>query len=312
MAQGQLHRTLGNHDLAIDAALGSDPGNQQSSLVQGAQDYRTVERAIHYLDEHFQRQPNLAEVAAHVGLSEHHFQRLFSRWVGISPKRFLQFLTKEYAKEALDRSRSLLDASFDAGLSGPGRLHDLFVHCEAVTPGEYKSAGEGLTIYYGVHPTPFGEALLAVTDKGICALNFVIEDGGVELNAQQARWKAARFVRDTIETGRLIEAIFAPSSEPVPLHLYIRGTNWQMKVWEALLRLPPGARVTYGDIAQDVCTIKAARAVGNAVGSNPIAYLIPCHRVVRQSGGIHSYRWGSERKQAMLAWEAARQERVRE
>jgi AraC family transcriptional regulator of adaptative response/methylated-DNA-[protein]-cysteine methyltransferase len=294
----------------IEPALGTVVGNQVSSLAQATQDYRTVERAIHYLDEHFQRQPGLAEIAAHVGLSDHHFQRLFSRWVGISPKRFLQFLTKEYAKEALDRSRSLLDASLDAGLSGPGRLHDLFVHCEAVTPGEYKSAGEGLTIHYGVHPTPFGEALLATTDKGICALNFITGDGSVELNAQQTRWKAARFVRDERETGRLIEAIFAPSSDPVPLHLYIRGTNWQIKVWEALLRLPPGARVTYGDIAENVCTLKAARAVGNAVGSNPIAYLIPCHRVVRQSGGIHSYRWGSERKQAILAWEAAQVEKL--
>ncbi|MBX2998984.1 MAG: methylated-DNA--[protein]-cysteine S-methyltransferase [Caldilineaceae bacterium] len=283
----------------------------EGSLAQAAQDYHIVAQAIHYLDAHFQRQPGLAEVAAHVGLSEYHFQRLFSRWVGISPKRFLQYLTKEYAKAALDRSRSLLDVSLDAGLSGPGRLHDLFVHCEAVTPGEYKSAGEGLTIHYGVHPTPFGEALLATTDKGICALNFVAGDGSPELAAQQARWRSARFVRDDRETGRLIEAIFAPSSDPIPLHLYIRGTNWQIKVWEALLRLPSGARVTYGDIAQEVCTLKAARAVGNAVGSNPIAYLIPCHRVVRQSGGIHSYRWGGERKQAILAWEAAQTEKMR-
>jgi AraC family transcriptional regulator of adaptative response/methylated-DNA-[protein]-cysteine methyltransferase len=285
-----------------------------SSLSQSAQDYRTVERAIHYLDEHFQRQPSLVEVAAHVGLSEYHFQRLFSRWVGISPKRFLQYLTKEYAKTALERSQSLLDISLDAGLSGPGRLHDLFVHCEAVTPGEYKAAGAGLTIHYGVHPTPFGDALLMVTEKGICGLSFLArEDGNDELVAQQARWRAARFVFDKAATGRLIEQIFAPvmperSTERTPLHLYIRGTNWQIKVWEALLKLPLGARVTYGDIAQEVYTSKSARAVGNAVGNNPIAYLIPCHRVVRQTGRAHSYRWGSERKQAILAWEAARYE----
>lgn len=302
MGQAQLQRNFEDQTIFMDSS--------PSTLAQAAQDYRIVERAIHYLDAHFQRQPSLAEVAAYVGLSEYHFQRLFSRWVGISPKRFLQFLTKEYAKAALDRSHSLLDASLDAGLSGPGRLHDLFVHCEAVTPGEYKSAGEGLIIQYGVHPTPFGDALLATTDKGICALNFIAAgDGTAELDAQQARWRAARFVRDDAATGRLIEAIFAPADDPVPLHLYIRGTNWQIKVWEALLRLPPGARVTYGDIAQEVCTVKAARAVGNAVSHNPIAYLIPCHRVVRQSGGLHSYRWGSERKQAILAWEAAQVEK---
>lgn len=272
---------------------------------QSAEDYKVVAKAIHYLDEHFRRQPELAEVAAHVGLSEFYFQRLFSRWVGISPKRFVQYLTKEYAKEALERYQSLLDASLDAGLSGPGRLHDLFINTEAVTPGEYKAAGAGLTIRYGVHPTPFGDALLSVTDKGICGLNFVNMGEEAELAEQQRRWSAARFVQDVEETGQLITQIFAPEAKSAPLHLYIRGTNWQIKVWEALLRLPVGARVTYGDVARSVCTVKASRAVGNAVGSNPIGYLIPCHRVVRQTGRFHGYRWGSERKQAILAWEAA-------
>jgi AraC family transcriptional regulator, regulatory protein of adaptative response / methylated-DNA-[protein]-cysteine methyltransferase len=281
-------------------AMDTMPNFQQSS-----EDYKVVAKAIHYLDEHFRRQPELAEVAAHVGLSEFYFQRLFSRWVGISPKRFIQYLTKEYAKEALERSPSLLDASLDAGLSGPGRLHDLFINTEAVTPGEYKAAGVGLTIRYGVHPTPFGDALLSVTDKGICGLNFVNMGAEAELAEQQKRWSAARFVYDAEETGKLIARIFAPEAKPAPLHLYIRGTNWQIKVWEALLRLPVGARVTYGDVARSVCTAKASRAVGNAVGSNPIGYLIPCHRVVRQTGRIHGYRWGSERKQAILAWEAA-------
>lgn len=272
---------------------------------QSADDYQLVAKAIHYLDEHFRNQPELAEVAAYVGLSEFHFQRLFSRWVGISPKRFVQYLTKEYAKEALDLSRSLLDASLDAGLSGPGRLHDLFINTEAVTPGEYKAAGEGLTIRYGVHPTPFGVALLSVTDKGICGLNFVGEGEDAELAAQRQRWSAADFVHAPRETGELITQIFAPTANPAPLHLYIRGTNWQIKVWEALLRLPVGSRVTYGDVARSVCTVKASRAVGNAVAHNPIGYLIPCHRVVRQAGRGHGYRWGSERKQAILAWEAA-------
>ena len=272
---------------------------------QSAEDYKVVAKAIHYLDEHFRRQPELAEVAAHVGLSDFYFQRLFSRWVGISPKRFIQYLTKEYAKEALERSQSILDTSLDAGLSGPGRLHDLFINTEAVTPGEYKAAGAGLTIRYGVHPTPFGDALLSVTDKGICGLNFVNMGEEAELAEQQRRWSAARFVHDAEETGHLITQIFAPEAKPAPLHLYIRGTNWQIKVWEALLRLPVGARVTYSDVARSVCTVKASRAVGNAVGSNPIGYLIPCHRVVRQTGRFHGYRWGSERKQAILAWEAA-------
>lgn len=286
-------------------AMGATMADFRPDFRQAADDYRLVAKAIHYLDEHFRRQPELAEVAAHVGLSEFHFQRLFSRWVGISPKRFVQYLTKEYAKEALDRSQSLLDASLDAGLSGPGRLHDLFINTEAVTPGEYKAAGQGLTIRYGVHPTPFGDALLSVTDKGICGLNFVGDNEDAELAAQQQRWAAADFVHAPQETGDLIAQIFAPGTNPAPLHLYIRGTNWQIKVWEALLHLPVGARVTYGDVARSVCTVKASRAVGNAVAHNPIGYLIPCHRVVRQTGRGHSYRWGSERKQAILAWEAA-------
>jgi AraC family transcriptional regulator, regulatory protein of adaptative response / methylated-DNA-[protein]-cysteine methyltransferase len=306
MLQSQLLIRPQEGPLSANAAQ-EMPVDHDFSLAQAAHDYRTVERAIHYLDEHFRRQPSLAEVAGHVGMSEFHFQRLFGRWVGISPKRFLQYLTKEYAREALERSQSLLDVSLDAGLSGPGRLHDLFVHCEAVTPGDYKRAGEGLTIRYGVHPTSFGEALLAVTDRGICGLNFIASGNGEqEREALVQKWQAATLVEDEEETGRLAAQIFTPGADPAPLHLYVRGTNWQIKVWEALLRIPLGARLTYGDIAQEVCTIKAARAVGNAVGSNPIAYLIPCHRVVRQSGEAHRYRWGSERKQAILAWEAAR------
>ncbi len=278
---------------------------------QAAADYEIVAQAIHYLDEHFQRQPELAEVAAHVGMSEFHFQRLFSRWVGISPKRFLQYLTKEYAKAALDHSRSVLNTSLDAGLSGPGRLHDLFVHTEAVTPGEYKAAGAGLVIRYGVHPSPFGNTLLLVTDKGICGLSFLADaDGKAELADQQRQWGAADFVHNPEETGRLVAQIFATDSAPAPLHLYVRGTNWQIKVWEALMHLPAGSRVTYGDIARTVCTTSASRAVGNAVARNPIAYLIPCHRVVRQTGQRHNYRWGSERKQAILAWEAAHQDKM--
>jgi AraC family transcriptional regulator, regulatory protein of adaptative response / methylated-DNA-[protein]-cysteine methyltransferase len=305
MGQGKLLHIPGEGPLDVGAVHDS-PDDHRYSLAQAAQDYQTIERAIHYLGEHFRRQPTLAEVAAHAGMSEFHFQRLFSRWAGISPKRFLQYLTKEYAREALERSQSLLDVSLAAGLSGPGRLHDLFVHCEAVTPGEYKNAGDGLTIRYGIHPSPFGRVLLAVTERGICGLSFLASGNGEEERASlRQKWQAATLVEDSEETRRLATRIFTPGADPAPLHLYVRGTNWQIKVWEALLRIPPGARLTYGDIAQEVCTIKASRAVGNAVGSNPIAYLIPCHRVVRQSGEAHRYRWGSERKQAILAWEAA-------
>jgi AraC family transcriptional regulator, regulatory protein of adaptative response / methylated-DNA-[protein]-cysteine methyltransferase len=305
MGQGKLLHIPGEGPLDVGAVHDS-PDDHRYSLAQAAQDYQTIERAIHYLGEHFRRQPTLAEVAAHAGMSEFHFQRLFSRWAGISPKRFLQYLTKEYAREALERSQSLLDVSLAAGLSGPGRLHDLFVHCEAVTPGEYKNAGDGLTIRYGIHPSPFGRVLLAVTERGICGLSFLASGNGEEERAfLRQKWQAATLVEDSEETRRLATRIFTPGADPAPLHLYVRGTNWQIKVWEALLRIPPGARLTYGDIAQEVCTIKASRAVGNAVGSNPIAYLIPCHRVVRQSGEAHRYRWGSERKQAILAWEAA-------
>jgi AraC family transcriptional regulator, regulatory protein of adaptative response / methylated-DNA-[protein]-cysteine methyltransferase len=305
MGQNQWLHIPGDGPLDMGAAPDS-PDDHRYSLVQAAQDYQTIERAIHYLGEHFRHQPTLAEVAAHAGMSEFHFQRLFSRWAGISPKRFLQYLTKEYAREALKRSQSLLDVSLAVGLSGPGRLHDLFVHCEAVTPGEYKNAGEGLTIRYGVHPSPFGQVLLAVTERGICGLSFLASGNGEDERASlRQKWQAATLVEDSEETRRLAMQIFTPGADAAPLHLYVRGTNWQIKVWEALLRIPPGARLTYGDIAQEVCTIKASRAVGNAVGSNPIAYLIPCHRVVRQSGEAHRYRWGSERKQAILAWEAA-------
>ncbi len=292
--------------LAVADSVLSEPFSD-AGLSQAADDYRTVERAIHYINAHFRRQPTLNEVADHIGLSEYHFQRLFSRWVGISPKRFLQYLTKEYAKQALAMSRSLLDASLEAGLSGPGRLHDLFVHCEAVTPGEYKTAGDGLTIRYGVQPTPFGEALLATTERGLCAINFVGTSGGSsEIAELHQTWAAADFVEDREITAGLAAQIFAPDETIKPLHLYIRGTNWQIKVWEALLRIPPGTRLTYGDVAAQLCTPAAARAVGNALNRNPLAYLIPCHRVVRQSGSTEHYRWGTERKQAILAWEAAR------
>jgi AraC family transcriptional regulator of adaptative response/methylated-DNA-[protein]-cysteine methyltransferase len=273
---------------------------------QLSEDYQRVEQAIRYLEANFQRQPELAEIAASVHLSEYHFQRLFTHWVGISPKRYLQFLTKESAKSWLKASASLLEAAYASGLSGPGRLHDLFVTCEAVTPGEFKHKGEGLQITYGIHPSPFGDCLLAVTGRGICSLMFVPgSDQEAALAAFRHDWQKAELSEDPARTRPLLEQVFSnPSEKTLPLHLL--GTNFQMKVWEALLRIPAGALTTYTAVAQSIGRPTAARAVSNAVAHNPIAYIIPCHRVIRESGEMGGYRYGIPRKRAMLEWEMAR------
>jgi AraC family transcriptional regulator of adaptative response/methylated-DNA-[protein]-cysteine methyltransferase len=272
-------------------------------------DYARIERAILYLDAHGQEQPRLAEVAAHVGLSPYHFQRLFTRWAGISPKRFLQFQTLEHAKQLLAERRSMLDATYDAGLSSGGRLHDLFVTLTAMTPGEFKQGGAGLTIQYGLHPSPFGDYLLAVCERGICALRFLTGASTAEvLGELRAEWPRAALVEAPGATRLFAEQIFSSrkSREIQPLSLFVRGTNFQLKVWEALLRIPSGAVATYEDIARSLQMPRAARAVGSAVGDNPIALLIPCHRVIRKTGAFGDYRWGLTRKRAMLTWESAR------
>jgi len=283
-----------------------------NDLAELDRDYQRIERAIVYLSGNFRAQPSLAEVASHVGLSEFHFQRLFGRWVGITPKRFLQFLTKEHAKALLAQSRSVLDAAYDAGLSGPSRLHDLLLSTEAVTPGEYRNAGEGLRIVWGVHPSPFGRCLVAATERGVCALRFVHVSGSTRSEADAVEWLARAWPRATLvpdpgETAALVSRIFAFSAgDPTPLHLHVRGTNFQIKVWEALLRVPAGAVVSYGDIARSIGAPRSTRAVGGAVGGNCILYLIPCHRVIREGGEFGDYRGGAARKKAILAWEAAR------
>lgn len=271
-------------------------------------DYQRIEQALGYLTQNFRQQPRLAEVSAQVGLSEHHFQRLFSRWAGVSPKRFLQYLTAEYARELLQSSHSVLDAAFAAGLSGGSRLHDLTINLHGVTPGELQSRGAGLRIGYGIHPTPFGDCLLATTPRGICALSFHRPDEvEAALSALRQRWAEASIVAEPAATAALVEQIFSGAAEPqqAPLHLLVQGTNFQLRVWEALLRLPAGTATTYGDLAERIGAPRAARAVGSAVGQNPIAYLIPCHRVIRASGVLGEYRWGALRKQALLGWEAA-------
>ena len=276
-----------------------------------SQDYRRVEQAIRYLEENVHHQPPLSEIAASIGLGEFHFQRLFSRWVGISPKRFLQYLTKEHAKRLLEGSGTVLEAAYAVGLSGPSRLHDLLVACEAVTPGEHRRGGEGMSIRYGYHPSPFGDCLLAVTSRGICALRFD-QGGGRESLVEwlAGQWPRAALASEPDATGPLIRRIFPFPDDraPAPLHIHVKGTNFQIRVWEALVRIPFGQAVTYEDLARHLGIPRAARAVGNAVGANPIPFLIPCHRVLRKAGEFGNYGEGPARKKAILGWEAARVE----
>ena len=277
-----------------------------SNYKQSSEDYLRIEQAILYLEDHYTDQPSLEEVAANIGLSEYHFQRLFTRWSGVSPKRFLQFLTKEGAKELLDQSENLLDTTHQVGLSSLGRLHDLFVTTEAVSPGEYKSYGEGVTIRYGLHASPFGKCLVAVTERGICHLGFTQTSEGAAIDNLVTNWKNARMIEDNTGTAPLIEPIFDLKYRGKPLNIHLRGTNFQLKVWEALLKIPTGVVTTYEGLAERIGRPAATRAVGTAVGHNPIAVLIPCHRVIRKVGEFGNYRYGALRKKALLAREFMR------
>ena len=278
-------------------------------------DYALVARAIEYLDTHSRRQPEVADVAAAVGLSVSHFHRVFRRWAGTTPKRFLQLLTLEEAKRRLDASRSVLASAYGAGLSGPGRLHDLFVSIEGRTPGEYRSGGAGVLVDYGVADTPFGRALIGRTTRGICHLSFH-GSGQTDLEADveaavgelASEWPEAELRRDDAAAAEQAASIFA--GERPPLH--VRGTNFQVRVWEALLRVPEGRVVCYGDVARSMGRENATRAVAGAVAANHVAWLIPCHRVIRKVGEAGGYRWGTTRKRAMLGWEAGRAEGSRE
>jgi len=281
-----------------------------------------IAAAIDWLVAHHADQPCLDDAAAAAGLSPWHFQRLFTRWAGISPKRFCQYLTLGHAKRLLAERASVLDAALETGLSGPSRLHDLFVTHEAMTPGEYKALGRDLEIRWGVHQGPLGRALIATTPRGICWFGFVVEgDEDGQIDAFHGEWAEARLVHDPEATRPLAERVFAgltadggaatdtpAAGESPPLRLVLKGTNFRVKVWEALLRIPPGGLATYKDIATAIGAPKASRAVGAAVGSNPISLLVPCHRVILASGAVHQYRWSPERKRALLAWEAARTE----
>ena len=264
-----------------------------------------VERALEWLSRNFERQPSLAEAAGHVGLSEYHFQRRFRRQVGLSPKKYVQFLTLERAKEALAKSRSVLDAAYAAGLSGPGRLHDLFVNVEAMTPGEYKHRGEGLIIRYGTHSTPFGQCLIMLTDRGVCGLAFTSPARRDQAFSDLARgFESAAFIEDAGGTAGVAATMFGAPAGAGGLTLHLRGTPFQIKVWRALLAIPPGCVTSYGDLARRVGAPRASRAAGNAAASNRVAWIIPCHRVIRASGVLGEYRWGGGRKLAMLSLEA--------
>lgn len=269
-------------------------------------DYARVAEAIAFLRRYAERQPDLDVLAAHVGLSRFHLQRLFTRWAGISPKRFLQYLTKEHARHSLRQSRDLLQASLAAGLSGPGRLHDLMVHCDAVTPGELGAGGEGVVIRFGFAATPLGLIIAGLTARGVCHLQFV--EAGMPSAAEtalQLEWPNAVLQRDDAAAAALAVRLFEPLSSPQPLSVLLKGTNFQIKVWEALLQVPPGALISYGDLAALTGNPRAHRAVGTAMARNTIAVLIPCHRVIRESGDIGLYRWGETRKRALLVREAA-------
>lgn len=268
-------------------------------------DYERIARMIRYLDVHRESQPSLALLAKQAGLGASHFHRLFHRWAGVTPKDFLQCLSAEYAKKRLKESASVLDASLDTGLSGPGRLHDLMITMEAASPGEIKSGGTGLSIHWGIAESPFGSCSLGWTARGLCHLAFQDEPRKDAPEELTTNWPAAQIVRRDREAKNRAAQIFSPDSRKAPLHAFVRGTEFQVKVWRALLQIPSGCLATYGRVAQAIAAPAATRAVGTACGRNPIAFLIPCHRVIRETGIVQGYRWGTVRKQILLAREGA-------
>lgn len=273
--------------------------------MTGMNDYQKIAAVIAFLDAHRTDQPDLATLADHVGLSQHHFHRLFSRWAGITPKEFLKCLSVSHAKELLQEGESVLNTSLDIGLSGPGRLHDLCVSLEAASPGELKSGGGGWTIVAGYAETPFGTCLAGIGPRGICHLSFVDSKSRESAVSEiRCNWPKADVKWDNSEAARTIEPLFVkPDSALSNVRAYVQGTQFQVRVWRALLDVPEGCLVSYGQLAAKVCTRKAAQAVGSAVSRNPLAFLIPCHRVIRETGAINAYRWGAVRKQAIVAWE---------
>lgn len=274
-----------------------------------AADYERVRRIIAFISERWREQPSLDDIAAHVGLSTTHVHHLFRRWCGLTPKAFLQALTLDSAKTLLADAASVLDCAYEVGLSGPGRLHDLFVTHEAMTPGDYKTGGAGLLMHYGFHASPFGEAILVASERGLAGLGFVDSgDRTAALADLQRRWPRADYVEDLAATAPLARRIFDPRTWAAdrPLRIVLIGTDFEVRVWQTLLRIPLGKATTYSDIACHLGRASASRAVGAAVGKNPISFVVPCHRVLGRSGALTGYHWGLTRKQAILGWEAGK------
>ena len=293
----------------LDAFASAEPVEMTQAVPESSSqsDYVHVKQALEYLSENWRDHPSLDDVARHAGLSPTHFQKLFTRWAGISPKQFLQAITLDHARQLLRDAASVLDATYEVGLSGPGRLHDLFVTHEAMTPGVYKAKGEGVEIQYGFHVSPFGYALLMVTEHGLAGLAFADEGGErAALDDMMSRWPKATYREDVSATKAYAGRIFEPNQwrQDTPLRVVMIGSDFEIRVWETLLKIPLGALTTYSDVAEHIGRPTAARAVGTAVGRNPISFVVPCHRVLGKSGGLCGYHWGLTRKQAILGWEA--------
>ena len=272
--------------------------------------FERIAQAIEYIQQNFKDQPNLDEVAAHVHLSPAHFQRLFTEWAGTSPKKFLQFISLQHAKKILEHDHSILDATFDTGLSSSSRLHDLFIQIEGMTPAEYKNGGAQLVIEYRFAETLFGQVFIASTKKGICSINFA-DDKELALQQLVVKFPNAQFIACENEMQNNALSVFKvhlnAHEQALPkIKLHLKGTDFQLKVWESLLKIPAGQLVSYGDLAEQIGNAKASRAVGTAIGSNPVAFLIPCHRVIQATGALGEYHWGRHRKTAMIGWEAGR------
>jgi AraC family transcriptional regulator of adaptative response/methylated-DNA-[protein]-cysteine methyltransferase len=291
------------------AMLSPDRIPDLARLTAAAADYDIVRRAIGHIREHWRSQPEIDAIAEAAGVTPTELHHLFRRWAGLTPKAFLQAITLDSARTLLRSSASVLDAAYEVGLSGPGRLHDLFVTHEAMSPGEWKSGGQGLTIRYGFHPSPFGTALVMASERGLAGLAFA--DAGEEKSAladMRQRWPNASYVEDSPSTAALARRIFDPKRwrAEEPLRVVLIGTDWEVRVWQTLLKIPMGRLTSYSTIAGKLCAPKAARAVGAAVGKNPISFVVPCHRVVGSGGALTGYHWGITRKHAMLGWEAGR------
>lgn len=268
-------------------------------------DYQRIAQAINYIKANFKDQPNLEQVAESVHLSPYHFQRLFKKWAGVSPKKFLQYLSLAHAKKVLSQQHSLEETTFQTGLSGSGRLHDLFVNIEGMTPGEYKNQGENLSIKYSINECLFGNYLIATTGKGVCNLLF-FDDEEQAVEELKMLWPKANLEIGADSDHDTVRKFFNKNLDsPEKIRLHLKGTDFQLKVWEALLRIPEGKLVSYSEIANQISQPTAQRAVGTSIGKNPVGYLIPCHRVIKSVGGIGEYRWGQERKMAIIGWESA-------